>query len=114
MNKKEYKTRLEYSIVYSGYDYLSESERKELYHELKKVEGIRLDGFNNRAIIKPVENGYILQSYETDVCSYIDGSFKKLWEGYSNTTLKHVNLFCEWLNIPGYDKYGWVMLDTEV
>ena len=37
----------------------------------------------------------ILQSYDTDVCYYdaTDWSFHSLWNGYSKTTMRHINSF---------------------
>lgn len=110
---KEYKQRLENAVVYGGRDYLWSNEASELRHEVKN-NGTVLDGSNYRACIIKTDKGYILQSYYTEVAFIgFDGSFKKLWDGFSATTLKHVNLFRKRHNMSYLSKYDWVMMDCE-
>lgn len=71
--------------------------------------------FYGKAKVIEDENGEIfLQSYNTLVC-YIDknGTIKKLWDGYSATTMKHINNFLDLFNIPGGGKAWWDGLKTE-
>lgn len=113
MTNKEYKTRLGNHEYYNGYDCLTNNERTELSHNItkRKQDGeIILDGFNRRASIKKVNGGYILTSYYTNVCSFINGEFNKLWCGYSNTTLKHINLFRKFVGLDTLNKREWVAL----
>lgn len=42
-----------------------------------------------------------LLSYNTIVCGVVNGEFQRYWGGYSSTTLKQVNAFC---NILGVEK----------
>lgn len=61
------------------------------------------------------ENGEIfLQSYNTLVC-YINknGEIKRLWDGYSATTMKHINDFLDLFHKPGGGKKWWDSLETE-
>ena len=61
------------------------------------------------------ENGEIyLQSYYTLVC-YINknGDIKRLWPGYSVTTMKHINDFLDLFNKPGGGKKWWDSLEVE-
>lgn len=110
---KEYKKRLENGVSYGGRDYLWSNERSELRQEVKN-KGKVLSGSNYRACEIKTENGYILQSYYTEVAFIdFDGNFKKLWDGFSVTTLKHVNIFRELHNLKSLSKYEWVMLDCE-
>jgi hypothetical protein len=45
-----------------------------------------------------------LQSYETIVCKLMpDGDFYKTWDGYSATTMRHINSF---LRFFGFCQYG--------
>ena len=85
---------------------------RKFYNELKQnCNGFTLDGFNTRAIIIRDNNyHYVLYSYETPVCSYIDGTFTKLWSGYSNTSLKHINIFREFVGLEPLSKYDWIMM----
>lgn len=90
---------------YGGYDYLTgadcidlrkthKSDVKDGWRELVKC------GF--RARYKSMGNGtYVLRSYETDVLAFDPStkSVKRMWEGYSKTTMKHVDVFCATLNI---------------
>ena len=69
------------------------------------------NGFNARAlVIRDNKGNYVLYSYETPVCSYIDGTFTKLWSGYSNTSLKHVNIFRKFVGLEPLSKYDWIMM----
>lgn len=50
----------------------------------------------------------VLRSYDTDVCKVNkNGEFVRLWDGYSATTMRHVNSFLEALHIPIGDKCWW-------
>jgi hypothetical protein len=42
----------------------------------------------------------------------VNGVFYKLWNGYSVTTLKHVNLFCDFMKIAGFNKREWIETET--
>lgn len=83
-------------------------DRKEEY----KNGGFALDGFGVRAVIIPIENGYILKSYNTEVAAIVGGSFFKLWNGYSVTTMKHINAFRYYFGFPGMNKREWIEMDT--
>ena len=54
-----------------------------------------------------------LQSYNTIVCS-IDksGEVKRYWEGYSNTTMRHVNEFLKQYGIDKSGKKYWESLEV--
>ena len=56
----------------------------------------------------------ILRSYTTDVCK-IDaaGRFVRLWDGYSVTTMNHINSFIETFKIDGGGKKWWLSLPCE-
>lgn len=43
-------------------------------------------------VLKDGENLY-LRSYNTIVCGIVNGKFIRYWDGYSSTTMKHVNDF---------------------
>ena len=65
---------------------------------------------SERAIVKHTEHGTILQSYYTDVCGILDGTFYKIWKGYSQKTLEHINTYRRKNNLPTLSKYDWVMM----
>lgn len=71
--------------------------------------------FYGKAIIlrRTATNDYILESYGTRVAAFTNGTFKRLWNGYSATTMRHVNSFLEYLQLPGGGKKWWVALPVE-
>ncbi len=71
--------------------------------------------FYHKALVKhDRKNGYIiLQSYNTDVCMIDNfGKFRKLWDGYSHTTMRHINEFIEQYGVKGGGKKWWDSLPT--
>ena len=74
----------------------------------------RAKSFYGKAIITTANGNTILTSYTTDVC-YIDkaGKIHKLWNGYSATTMRHINEFLRQNNIEGGGKKWWDNLPTE-
>ena len=114
MTNKEYNEKKNSIETYNGRDYLNRFEVSALAKDVRNRNGFQLKGFNNRATVKQDGNVYTLTSYYTNVCSYNTDTkeFKKLWDGYSSTTLKHVNTFCDYFNITGYSKREWIELET--
>jgi len=101
--------------------YMSNQDIKDLRQEYKAIKtsnkGYMLDGFGGRAIIKIDHDGsLILQSYYTDVCRYNPKTdiFEKTWNGFSVTTLKHINIFRRFLALNTLSKREWIELNTEV
>lgn len=61
-----------------------------------------------------VEVDGILVSYETRVARVAsDGSFHRLWSGYSATTMRHVNEFREAHSLPRITKVQWEKMEVE-
>lgn len=88
-------------------------EMRQKYKELKNNRGaFTLDGFGNRALVIPTNNGYILQSYYTEVAEIRDGEFIKLWDGFSVTTLKHINAFREFAGMDTISKREWIEMEV--
>lgn len=54
-----------------------------------------------------------LRSYETYVASIDSNGFHKLWNGYSATTMRHVNSFRVMHGLPVIGKAEWDKLPTE-
>ncbi len=69
----------------------------------------RAKSFYGKAKIIEKDNGEkVLQSYNTEVCKITSGGeFVRLWGGYSVTTMRHVNSFLNFFNIPGGGKTWW-------
>lgn len=71
--------------------------------------------YYGKAIVKTVnDDQFILQSYSTDVCKIVwyegNAYFMKLWEGYSATTMKHINSFLRFFGFPYGGKTWWYNL----
>lgn len=92
--------------------YMDSDDARELrneYKEDKKNKGaFALQDFKGRAIVIPTETGYLLKSYYTIVAEINNGEFIKRWEGYSNTTLNHINAFRRYFNLPYLSKREWI------
>lgn len=64
--------------------------------------------FYGKAHVIERDGAKILRSYNTDVCSVDSaGNFKRLWGGYSATTMRHINSFCQHCGIQGGGKNWW-------
>lgn len=114
MTNKEYKARVNMIDIYSSYDYLGKDEISELRktNAEKQAEGYTfLSGCNYKAMVKRERYGTVLTSYKTEVCMIDNsGKFVKLWDGYSATTMKHINRFREIHGLAGINKRKWVEL----
>lgn len=81
------------------YELLPTNGRKSFYGKAKVIE-------NNG------EN--FLQSYNTIVCKVDkNGKFVKMWDGYSATTMAHINSFIDLFNISGGGKKWYESLETQ-
>ncbi len=71
--------------------------------------------FYGKAIVIEDQSGIVyLRSYNTIVrCINKDGKFIRLWSGYSDTTKRHINDFCKFYNLPGFNKKEWLQLEVE-
>lgn len=108
--KRAYNDRLNQHIIYGGYDYLTREETSELRRNINDYakHGGHIKIGNGKASYHKDENGIWLRSYWTDVCRIYRGRFYKTWEGYSATTLNHIN---EFLHMHGYSvisKREWI------
>lgn len=64
--------------------------------------------FYGKAKVIERDGEKLLQSYNTIVCKIDkDGNFVKLWDGYSYTTLRHINSFIQHFGIAGGGKSWW-------
>lgn len=85
----------------------------------ERTDYMAVDGCDYRCIIRIYTNNhgtvYTLISYDTDVCSIsctFDGwYFVRGWDGWSVTTMKHINAFREQFGFSRMNKYDWLMLD---
>jgi hypothetical protein len=64
--------------------------------------------FYGKAIAIERDDGIIeLRSYNTIVARIVNGTFERLWSGYSMTTMNHINAFIEAYGIVGGGKAWW-------
>lgn len=77
-------------------------------YELPNV-GDRRKSFYGKAKVIEKDNGEtVLQSYDTEVCKINpNGEFVRLWDGYSSTTMRHINSFLQFFGISGGGKNWW-------
>lgn len=82
------------------------------FYELPAVNDAR-QSFYGKAHVIEKDGEKILLSYETEVCK-IDrqGNFIKLWDGYSQTTMRHINSFLYLFDIKGGGKAWWDKLEV--
>ena len=78
-------------------------------YDLKPINGRK--SFNGKASVIEHDNGVVeLKSYNTIVCRIVNGSFERLWDDYSATTMNHINAFCDLFGIDGFGKSWWESL----
>ena len=84
-------------------------------YELSPGKFDRVKSFYGKARIIEKDSGErILQSYNTEVCKITPGDeFVRLWDGYSLTTMRHINAFIELFNISGGGKSWWDSLEVD-
>lgn len=79
--------------------------------ELQPIDGRK--SFYNKAKVTELDNGDIeLTSYTTIVARIHNGKFERLWNGYSATTMRHINAFLYVYGIQGGGKVWWENLET--
>lgn len=89
-------------------------EKVNRIYELPNV-GDRRKSFYGKAHVIESESGErFLQSYNTIVCCISKaGELVKMWDGYSPTTMRHINSFLRFFNMPGGGKPWWDKLETK-
>ena len=77
------------------------------FAELRPNDGHK--SFYGKALVYMDASGaQVLRSYHTNVCKVTrDGRFVRLWDGYSVTTMRHVNAFLAFVGLPGRGKAFW-------
>ena len=76
---------------------------------------IPIDGrksFYNKATVNVYSNGEIeLKSYNTIVCRIKNRKLYRIWDGYSITTMRHVNAFLNAYDMETINKKQWEQLE---
>lgn len=69
--------------------------------------------FYGKAVAIERDNGDIeLRSYNTIVARIRNRAFERLWNGYSVTTMRHINSFIDTYGINGGGKVWWTSLEV--
>lgn len=80
-------------------------------YELKPTNNRK--SFYGKAEVIKRDNGDIeLKSYQTIVARIREGRFERLWNGYSVTTMNHINSFLDTYGISGGGKAWWTALEV--
>lgn len=87
--------------------------RREYKQDKKENQAYSLEDFNTRALIIPTESGSILKSYYTEVCKIENGEFIRIWEGFSVTTLKHINAYRAHFGFKAISKREWIEMEVK-
>lgn len=69
--------------------------------------------FGGKAKVIKRNNVIKLQSLNTIVGYVKDNKFHRTWPGYSATTMRHVNSFCQFLGVECGGKAWWTGLEVE-
>lgn len=71
--------------------------------------------FYGKAKIEEIGAVFVLYSYDTPVCAYDSAKevFTRLWEGYSATTMRHINSFLYHYGLHGGGKKWWDKLEVD-
>ena len=103
-----------YPTKYMNADDIKEM-RTEYKDEIRNKKAFALKQFGNRALIIPVDGALILKSYYTEVARYDmkTDEFSRLWNGFSVTTLKHINIFREFLGLETINKRAWIEMEVK-
>lgn len=84
-------------------------------YDLRPIDGRKSFYGKCKVIAYDSDNGitsYELVSYTTIVCTYSVNGFTKLWNGYSRTTMRHINAFMAHLGYEYGGKEWWNSLPT--
>lgn len=64
-------------------------------------------------VLEDSKGSLYLRSYDTIVCGIVNGIFKKFWNGYSKTTITHVNDFRKAHFLEKLYKKDWESLSVD-
>lgn len=88
---------------------------KKIEYELKPIHDRAKSFYGKAFVIVEDFNGVeikALKSYDTIVCEIYGGDFRRLWNGYSATTMRHVNEFAAQNGINDGGKAWWDSLEV--
>lgn len=82
------------------------------FYELSPINGRK--SFYGKCTVIETSTRQYLKSYDTIVCYYdeVTKTFVKLWDGYSATTMNHINSFMKFLGFNMGGKHFWESLKS--
>lgn len=83
--------------------------------ELRPIDG-RKSFYGKAKVVYVNESCFYLVSYDTTVCSLFPHTmqFVRWWDGYSSTTLRHVNAFRQKYGLPTLSKSEWLAIPIKI
>ena len=70
--------------------------------------------FYGKATIEMQNNVLTLYSYNVRICKIANGKFYKFFDGYTATTMRHINEFRMQNGLQKLSKKEWLKLEVEV
>lgn len=81
--------------------------------ELKPIY-INYSSFYGKAAIEIQNDILTLYSYDVRICKIANGKFYRLFDGYTATTMRHINEFRMQNGLQKLSKKEWLKLEVEV
>lgn len=80
--------------------------------DLRPIDGHKSFYGKAHVVLDTEDNTAYLFSYDTIVCTYNANSkvFRRIWNGYSATTMRHVNAFRDFYGMCPLSKSEWTRL----
>lgn len=81
---------------------------------MNELQATQQKSFYGKATTHTTTDGtVILTSYATNVAKIKNGKLVRLWGGWSATTQRHINAFCETYGLPTINKKQWEAMPIE-
>ena len=97
-------------IVPNKYHLLEGLENRKKVQKMKisELKATFQKSYYQKAFVLQDNDGNVyLQSYRTIVCGFVGGKLERYWDGYSRTTMNHLNDFMKFINMPQMNKKSW-------
>lgn len=85
-----------------------ENRKKVQKMKISELKATFQKSYYQKAFVLQDNDGNVyLQSYRTIVCGFVGGKLERYWDGYSRTTMNHLNDFMKFINMPQMNKKSW-------
>lgn len=82
--------------------------------ELSPVFDSRKSFYGKAIVVLDADRNTHLFSYGVEICRFVNGKFEKVWNGYSATTMRHINEFRRQLAKEKLTKKQWENFKNEI